>query len=101
MPGTAANVNRKIAEEINFIDMADERYRLSSMNRLKEYLASEGLRAIALARVVGCSPSLLSQYMKGKVSLSDDMKLRVSAATGGKVKPGDLLVLEPRERPCE
>lgn len=69
------------------------------MSKLHEYLASEGLKPIALARKAGCNPSTLSRYMTGRGSLSEEMKQRISQATDGKVQPGDLVRLHPGDVP--
>lgn len=63
--------------------------------RIIDYIKCEGVTGVELAKMVGCSQPVLSQYTTGKRRPSPDIAVRIVKATGGKVTLEDLYCPPP------
>lgn len=57
---------------------------------ITRYCANSHITAAEFARKIGRSPQLLADFKSGRCGLSDQTKLAVVAATGGRVTLEDL-----------
>ena len=61
------------------------------MKALKGYLDKTGLTQRQFADLIGCSQSLVSQWISGDIQMTNDWALEVEKRTHQKLKRQDLL----------
>ena len=59
--------------------------------KLETYLAERKIRKRAFAEEIGVTPSLITDYVKGRREPSLATMRKIAVATGGAVKPNDFL----------
>lgn len=69
---------------------------MSGRDRLEQFLHQEGIQQIQLARSLGVSKSLVSQWLAGSLAPGTFFRLKLERWTGGAVRARDWLTAEER-----